>query len=498
MLSEMLRKAREYEREKREQSQALLPAFHVTGGIGWINDPNGFSLYKGEYHLFFQYYPYDITWGPMHWGHVKTSDFITWEYLPAALAPDAAYDKDGCFSGSAVELPNGEHLLLYTGVRKTEGGDEYQTQCVAVGDGTDYEKSELNPVIDERMLPAGGSHVDFRDPKIWREGEKFYAVAANLCPGNTGAILLYESEDAQHWRYAGMLSAGHGHYGTMWECPDFFTLDGKAVLLHSAHEMKNEGLEFHPGDGTVCHIGTFDDTGKRLVDEHVQTIDYGLDFYAAQTLETADGRRVMIGWMQSWASSRVGHPDLPFNGQMTVPRELSVCGGRLCQQPVRELEAYRCNAVSYENVTVTDWQRLPGVSGRVLDLLLSVRPAGDGLYHRFRIRVAEGEGLYTELTVCPDEGIMRMDRLNSGFPHDVVHVRKFPVPVRDGEIKLRLIMDKYSLELFAGEGECAASMTLYTPQSADGISFSSDCAALVDVKKYDLVMAPQAWRTFSD
>ena len=484
MQSEMLRKAREYEGEKREQVRELLPDFHVTGGIGWINDPNGFSLYKGEYHLFFQYYPYDVTWGPMHWGHVKTRDFVHWEYLPAALAPDAAYDKDGCFSGSAVELPNGEHLLLYTGVQKTDDGDEYQTQCVAFGDGMDYEKSPLNPVIDSSMLPEGGSHVDFRDPKVWRDGDGLHAIAANLCSDGSGAILQYDSDDGKHWRYAGVLAAGRGHYGTMWECPDFFTLDGKQVLLHSAHEMQNEGLEFHPGDGTVCHIGRLDPEKRCLLDEHVEAIDYGLDFYAPQTVEAADGRRIMIGWMQSWAGSREGRPKLPFFGQMTVPRELSVRDGKLYQRPVRELEAFRRNAVSYENVTVTERLRLPGVKGRVLDMRLHIR----GTYGSFRIRAAEGESVYTELTILPEEGIMRMDRLNSGFPHDIVHVREFPVPIQNGEIDLRIIMDKYSLELFAGGGACAASMTLYTPLTADGISFSADGSALLDVEKYDLAI----------
>lgn len=482
MESEMLRKAREYERFNRERVRDTLPAFHVTGGIGWINDPNGFSLYKGEYHLFFQYYPFDITWGPMHWGHVKTRDFIHWEYLPAALAPDAPYDKDGCFSGSAVELPSGEHLLLYTGVRKTDDGDEYQTQCIAVGDGVDYLKSPLNPVIDSSMLPDGGSHVDFRDPKIWRDGDGFHTVAANLCPDGSGAILQYDSDDGQHWRYAGVLAAGRGHYGTMWECPDFFTLNGKAVLLHSAHEMQNEGLEYHPGDGTVCHIGQFDPEKRCLLDEHVQTIDYGLDFYAPQTVETSDGRRIMIGWMQSWAGSREGRPHLPFFGQMTVPRELSIRDGRLYQKPVRELEACRRNVVRYENVTVTDWLCLPGVAGRMLDMQLRIR----GTYGSFRIRVAESEGVYTELTILPEAGIMRMDRLNSGFPHDIVHVREFPAPVQKGELDLRIIMDKYSLELFAGGGACAASMTLYTPLSAEGIRFFADGAALLDVEKYDI------------
>ena len=115
-MTEKLQKARDYEALRRPVVAPQLPIFHLTGGVGWINDPNGFAPYKGEYHLFFQYYPYDTQWGPMHWGHAKTRDFIRWEFLPAVLAPDAEYDKDGCFSGGAVELPDGRHLLLYTGV----------------------------------------------------------------------------------------------------------------------------------------------------------------------------------------------------------------------------------------------------------------------------------------------------------------------------------------------------------------------------------------------
>ena len=135
MISKMLQKARDFEKKYLPYTQSEQPKFHVTGGIGWINDPNGFAPYKGEYHLFFQYYPYATKWGPMHWGHVKTRDFIHWDRLPAALAPDAEYDRDGCFSGGAVELPDGRHLLMYTGVRcsRRRNGmiDDYQTQDLA-------------------------------------------------------------------------------------------------------------------------------------------------------------------------------------------------------------------------------------------------------------------------------------------------------------------------------------------------------------------------------
>ena len=122
------------------------PVFHLTPLTGWMNDPNGFSYYHGQYHLFYQYNPYDTEWDAMHWGHAVSHDLLHWTYLPAALAPDAPYDSFGCFSGSAMELPNGKQLLMYTGVRQ-EGGDkgyEYQTQCLAVGDGKDYTKYEKN------------------------------------------------------------------------------------------------------------------------------------------------------------------------------------------------------------------------------------------------------------------------------------------------------------------------------------------------------------------
>lgn len=108
-MTELLQKARDYEAQRRPEVMSQLPVFHLTAGVGWMNDPNGFAPYKGEYHLFFQYYPYDTQWGPMHWGHAKTKDFIRWEYLPAALAPDVRYDRNGCFSGGGVELPDGRH-----------------------------------------------------------------------------------------------------------------------------------------------------------------------------------------------------------------------------------------------------------------------------------------------------------------------------------------------------------------------------------------------------
>lgn len=174
MVSTQLQKARDFEAQYGPHIPAEeRPAFHATPTIGWMNDPNGFSFYQGKCHLFYQYHPYSNEWGPMHWGHLTTEDFIHWERLPAALAPDQSCDAGGCFSGGAVELPDGQHLLMYTGVQRERDEEgvlrDIQTQCVAIGDGLNYEKYSSNPVLDKNDLPEGGSAADFRDPKVWRE-----------------------------------------------------------------------------------------------------------------------------------------------------------------------------------------------------------------------------------------------------------------------------------------------------------------------------------------
>lgn len=491
MISKKLQRARDFERKYAPYVAEELPRFHVTGGIGWINDPNGFAPYQGEYHLFFQYHPYDVKWGPMHWGHVKTRDFIRWERLPIAMAPDTEYDKDGCFSGGAVEMPDGRHLLMYTGVRsqrKRNGKlESFQTQCVAIGDGVNYEKYEGNPVIRGEDLPEGGDVHDFRDPKIWRENGKYYAVIGNRTEDTSGSILLYESEDAVHWKFVNKLASCHNQYGKMWECPDFFPLDGKHVLLTSPQEMSAVGLEFHPGNANICIIGTFDREQNHLMRENVQAIDYGLDFYAPQTLETEDGRRVMIGWMQNWETSGSHFQGQRFMGQMTIPRELSVRNGRLCQTPVRELENYRSTKIAYQNVMMTGEVTLPGVNGRFLDMTVTIRPGNEAsMYRWFKINVARDGEHFTSLRFKPATNIIRIDRTQSGLPCDIVNVREFPVHSANGELKLRLIMDRYSLEVFVNDGEQAASSVIYTPLEAKSISFSCDGTVLMDVEKYDL------------
>ena len=495
MTSQTLREARKYE----EASEKMIsgeerPAFHLSPRTGWMNDHNGFSWYNGKYHLFYQYNPYDSQWGPMHWGHAVSDDLLHWEYLPAALAPDEACDRDGCFSGSALTLPDGRQLLMYTGVVKTRqangGTSEVQTQCLAVGDGVDYVKYHKNPVLDEKDIPEGGSRYDFRDPKMWQaEDGSYRCVAGNRAADGSGQILLFESPDGFDWHYKKVLAANHDRFGKMWECPDFFPLDGKWVLLTSPQDMLPSGFEYHNGNGTLCLIGDYEEEKEEFAENSDQSVDYGIDFYAPQTVLTPDGRRVMIGWMQNWdtCNHRRRHDEAWF-GQMSLPRELSIRNGRLYQNPVRELEGMRWDRVSHENVTVSGTARLEGVRGRRIDMELRVRPAeGCDLYRKFSVRFAQNEERYTSLSFRPAESVLKVDRKFSGSRRAIIHQRRSRVNHEEGCLKLRVILDRFSVEVFVNDGEQVLSAVLYTEQEADGISFIADGTVCMDVVKYDLV-----------
>ena len=150
-MSQVLRDARRYEEEKDKLIDAGdRPAFHLSARVGWMNDPNGFSYYDGQYHLFYQYHPYDSHWGPMHWGHAVSEDLIHWTYLPAAMAPDRPYDRDGCYSGSALTLPDGRQMLMYTGRQLIidENGDFHGIHAAQAGDLDDPFTFEGKKVMD--------------------------------------------------------------------------------------------------------------------------------------------------------------------------------------------------------------------------------------------------------------------------------------------------------------------------------------------------------------
>lgn len=461
------------------------PVFHVTPPVGWMNDPNGFSIFQGKVHLFYQYHPYSDAWGPMHWGHCISEDFVKWNDLPAALAPDTDYDAAGCFSGSAIETEAG-HVLIYTGVMENESTDGtksvVQQQCLAIGDGVCYEKINDNPVVLASQLPDGFSREDFRDPKVWQEDGRYYLVAGNKNEQHNGQVVLFESGDLKTWTYLSVLADNQGKYGRMWECPDFFTLGGKDILVVSPQDMRADGKEFHNGNQAVALIGAYDRQNCRLLEEQVLSLDYGTDFYAPQTLETEDGRRIMIAWMQSW-DMNIKPVEQKWNGMMTIPRQLTLQDGRLHQQPVKELENYRKEPVIYKDRLISGQCQLPGIHGRVLDLTVELQ---DGDYREFTISFACNEQYSISFRYVRATQTIEFDRTYSGMERDAVCQRSMKIKRVEDTLKLRFILDKCSVELFVNDGVQTFTSTFYTPLDAENIMFACDKTATVNVEKYNI------------
>ena len=228
---------------------------------------------------------------------------------------------------------------------------------------------------------------------------------------------------------------------------------------------------------------TVNSKGKlKFTREKVQCVDYGLDFYAPQTMETEDGRRVVIGWMQSWDNPM--YPDTQrYSGMMTIPRELSMKDGRICQMPVRELENYRSNVISYDNVCIHEETELKGINGRSIDLQMVLKGKE---YGKFRIKLAADEKHYSEIIYDRDEKTLTFDRTHSGFKKDTISTRSMYVSDKEDVINLRILVDRFSVEIFVNDGEQVMTSLIYTPVDASGISFASNGTTHLNVTKYDI------------
>lgn len=306
---------------------------HLQPPIGWMNDPNGFLTIAGEQHVFYQYYPYDSVWGPMHWGHAKTKNGREWIHLPVALAPDEAYDQKGCFSGTAM-LTKETLTLMYTGGCCIDG-EEVQQQCLAVSDDfINFSKLDANPVINKQTIPKTISINDFRDPKIVEHNHKYYAFVVTKNSDDFGELVLFESINKKEWTYKSSVFSGTKEFGEMWECPDIFHLNGKDILILSVINMNSIGEKFKNLSSCLYFIGGMDWEKGTYTYEYYDELDAGLDFYAPQVTLNNENKHLMIAWMQMWdrtiPTHELGHR---WAGSMTVMRKLELVNNQLLQTP---------------------------------------------------------------------------------------------------------------------------------------------------------------------
>ena len=197
-------------------------------------------------------------------------------------------------------------------------------------------------------------------------------IVGNKNENQIGQVVLCSSKNLTDWKFETILASNEsGKIGTMWECPDFFQLGSKRVLICSPQDMKAQKYEFHNGHNSVYFLGDYDEKTHTFVKELPHALDYGMDFYAPQTTELPDGRRIMIAWMKSWDACVIPNSQ-DWQGMMTLPRELRYMNGRLYQNPVEELKQYRKNPCCLKDQEISGTVQFDEVRGRMLDLTVEI------------------------------------------------------------------------------------------------------------------------------
>lgn len=425
---------------------------HLMPPVGWLNDPNGLCWYKGKYHVFFQYAPFDVEGGLKFWGHYTSEDMIDWKYEGTALYPDSSYDCHGVYSGSAL-VDDGKLHLFFTGNVKIDGdydyineGRETSTLHVESEDGIHFSNKE--EVISFSEYPEEFTcHI--RDPKVWKENGKYFMVLGGRLKGDKGAVLVYESGDLKEWKLLRTITTPEV-FGYMWECPDYFELDGEKILSVSPQGLTREEFRFQ----NIYQSGYFilKEDGSADVKDFREW-DMGFDFYAPQTFTDVQGRRILIGWMgMPDADEEYVNKTIEEGWQhcLTVPRELKLKDGKILQYPVKELENLR-----KEKTVLND-------ENSAVEL---------------RVEVNEGFDLVLEeiaLTGCSFQISMGGQMLfryengtaENGFPGVTGAGRK----VRKAQINelrnIRFLVDTSAAEIYLNDGETVFS-TRYYPDRED-------------------------------
>jgi fructan beta-fructosidase len=464
--------------EKVETSETVIynepfrPQFHFSPREKWMNDPNGLVYHKGVYHLFYQYYPEDIVWGPMHWGHAVSRDLISWEHKPVALYPD---ELGLIFSGSAVvdamnssglgttENPPLVAVYTYHSMEGEKAGrTDYQTQGLAysLDNGDSWEKYKGNPIIGNAGMK------DFRDPKVfWNEEKNEWVLV--LVAGDHARF--YRSNNLLSWELMSEFGRNAGAHGGVWECPDLFKLnvagssEEKWVLLISINPGAPNG-----GSGTQYFVGDFD--GETFTSDQKDTkwLDWGMDNYAGVTYNnTPMADRIFIGWMSNWNYAR-DTPTEVWRSAMTLPRTLELYreGGEyfLKNYPLPAFNKIAAEIIATEKqVSLQYPYTLEHDSLNTTDISFKT-----DLSKNLSVTISNAKGEQLRLLLNGETGELLFDRTRSGIVNFEKSfgeaLQKQPFKPKEGMVEVRLILDQSSIEVFIEDGKYVFTNQLFPRQ----------------------------------
>ncbi|WP_100374260.1 glycoside hydrolase family 32 protein [Bacillus sp. FJAT-45037] len=458
------------------QNDRFRLGYHLMPPVGLLNDPNGFIQFNGEYHLFYQWNPFHTGHGTKFWGHYTSKDLVNWEHHDIALAPSDWFDKNGCYSGSAIEH-DGKMYLFYTGNVKDENNERESYQVLVESkDGYSFEKKGVVVELPDEYT------AHFRDPKVWKRGDDFYMVVGAQSKELTGKVALMRSKDLYTWEHLGAIAGAHmgsiEDFGYMWECPDLFELDGEDVFIFSPQGIEPEGMLYNNIYQAGYFVGKMDYENVRYNHGEFVEMDRGFEFYAPQTTEDEKGRRILFGWLGMPEEREEDHPTIEHKWihAMTIPRELRLTEGKLYQLPVEELKQLRQKEVNYDQVQLDSTsQAFAGIEGERLELELETlgNPTSD-----LTIELRN----HASIIYSPEKKQFTLTRV-SFVDGKTIEERHCYL---DALQNLRVFLDSSTIEVFINDGAEVFTARIYPEADELGISFKSEKPTSVQLKAWML------------
>ena len=440
--------------------------FHMSPNVGWMNDPNGLVYFNGQYHLYYQAFPYRTKPGQMMWGHFVSNDLI--EFTDKGIALSLDDPSENAYSGNAIvedgvlniyyTLHFEKHPQLirfdgditepYSDEVLTEDTNELKKHQPRVNEGKDIKEEDIyrstsidgeefekgDRVFDNETLPSNLSQTDFRDPCIVKIKDTYYIfVGGKDIEKNAGVVIVLKSKSLDSFEYAFTIGPYY-EFGDMAECPSYFHIDGKDILMVSGCNTYRKGNDFRNINCSVFIVGKINfEEGKMSLD-YIKEIDKGDCFYAPQFIRGIN-EPIIVGWLEMWGKkypTSVWHHG--YVGAFSIPRRISLNNGDVYQYPIEELDKY---------THIVNQEYLP----RQADISLKMKQGSSLLI----------KGDNGSIEIGNDECGMYLDnRLGNGM---YMCVRRTNHSYK--EPHLRILMDTSSLELFIEEGKEVISTRFY-------------------------------------
>ncbi|MFL8939258.1 glycoside hydrolase family 32 protein [Rossellomorea oryzaecorticis] len=467
--------------QAKSTSSTWKPAYHIHPGYGLMNDPNGLAYFNGEFHVFYQWYPFGPTHGMKHWAHVKSTDLIDWKRLPTAIVPVEDYESHGAYSGASIEV-DGELYLYYTGNIKYSAEERSANQCLAIMDKDGaIRKYEQNPIIEG--VPEGYTgHV--RDPKVFKKNDTYYMLLGAQRSNLTGAIIVYESSNARDWSFKGELDLDLNLPDTcyMLECPDYFELNGQDVLVVSPQGLEPEEHAYQNLYNVIYVLGELDIENLTFKVESHHELDKGFDFYAPQTFEGKNKERLLFGW------AGMGEMDYPSDKEgwahcLTIPRKLDIVDGRLIQKPARELEKLRAEPAKGE-FSLSQGSTEIGAASYQYELELSLESIESEIFG-LRLFSSETEGLVLEFNRSEQTVTLNRENFAETFGGEYGFERSSKLEIGD-KVDMQIFVDRSIVEIFINGGELVFTSRVFPHKESTGINVVADGKMNVNYKSYPM------------